>query len=151
MMKNKISKKHPGGRPPKFKNVEELEIEIDEYFASCWTQKIDASGNPMFLRDKTGKKTNKKIMVQFEPYIISGLAVTLGMTRETLLQYERKDEFSDTIKRAKQRCEAYAEASLFIGRNPVGAIFNLKNNYGWRDKAETEHSGSLIWREEQPK
>jgi hypothetical protein len=24
---------------------------------------------------------------------------------------------------------------------PTGVIFNLKNNYGWRDKNETEHTG----------
>jgi len=26
---------------------------------------------------------------------------------------------------------------------PVGAIFNLKNNFGWKDKTEQEHSGGI--------
>ena len=35
-------------------------------------------------------------------------------------------------------CQQYAEESLFIGKNPTGAIFNLKNNYEWKDKNETD-------------
>ena len=143
--------KHFRGRPPKFNNVEDLQVKIDEYFASCWTQKIDSSGNPLFLRNRRGLKTNTPINVQTQPYTITGLAVFLGIESDTLLNYQAKDEFFGTIKRAKQRCEAYAEAQLFIGRNVAGAIFNLKNNYGWKDKIETEHSGNLVWREEPPK
>lgn len=142
--------KHPGGRPPKYTTVPELEKVIDDYFLLCWTQKLDMFGNKIFEKEK-GKKTEIPVMVQYKPYTISGLARTLGMTRETLSQYEKKDKFSDTIKRAKQMCEQYAEESLFIGKNPTGAIFNLKNNYGWKDKTETEHSGNLVWREEPPK
>ncbi len=150
-MKSTSGKKHPGGRPPKFKSIEELQTRIDKYFASCWTQKRDKFGNPIYEKDKRGRKTNKKVLVQSIPYTIAGLATTLDMTRQSILNYERQDEFFDTIKRAKQRCEAYAEESLFIGKNPVGAIFNLKNNYGWRDKFENEHSGNVTWIETPPK
>ena len=40
-------------------------------------------------------------------------------------------------------CHNYAENSLYSGKNVVGAIFNLKNNYNWKDKNETEltHKG----------
>lgn len=143
--------KHPGGRPPKYKTVPELENLIEAYFQSCWKQKIDMFGNPIFVKDKRGKKTEEKVMYQFKPYTITGLALAIGTTRETLIDYEKKDKFSDTIKRAKQMCQGYAEESLYIGKNPTGAIFNLKNNYGWKDKTETEHSGNLTWREEPPK
>jgi hypothetical protein len=133
---NKVAKE---GRPLKFKSVKELQAKIDEYFKSCWKQKIDMFGNPVFLKDKSGKKTEEKVMVQFKPYTITGLAVFLDTTRETLLDYEAKDKFSDTIKRAKETCQAYAEESLFIGKNPTGPIFNLKNNYGrWKDKSEVD-------------
>lgn len=149
---NKTSgKKHSRGRPPKFKSVDELEVKIEAYFNSCWTQKIDHSGNPLYLRNRKGLKTNTPINIQTQPYTITGLAVFLGVDRDTLMNYQAKSEFFGTIKRAKQRCEAYAEEQLFIGKNVVGAIFNLKNNYGWKDKVETEHSGNLNWREEPPK
>lgn len=152
-VKKKISIYHPKimGRPPKYKTVEELEKLIDKYFLSCWEQKIDMFGNPIFMKDKKGKKTNKKVMIQKEPYTITDLAIALGTTRETLIDYEKKDDFSDTIKRAKEMCQGYAERQLFIGKNPTGAIFNLKNNYGFKDKTEQEHSGNLTWVEQPPK
>ena len=139
------------GRPLKYKTVEELERLMDKYFLSCWKQKIDMFGNPIFVKDSRGKKTKTKVMVQSEPYTITDLATAIGMNRQMLIEYEKKDEFGDTIKRAKQLCHGYAERQLFIGKNPTGAIFNLKNNYGWRDKVETEHSGNLTWTEEPPK
>lgn len=136
--------KHAGGRPLKFETPEALQEVIDKYFDSCWTQKMDMFGNPIFEKDENGKKTDNKVMIQTQPYTISGLGVAIGLSRQGILEYEHKDQFSDTIKRAKERCEAYAESSLFIGKNPAGAIFNLKNNYeSWRDKTEVEQSGGL--------
>lgn len=107
-----MSEKNKVGRPPKFSSVEELEEKIEKYFKDC---------------DEKG-----------DPYTMTGLALALDTTRETLLDYKDKDEYSYSIKRAKTRCEAYAERHLFNGKNGVvGAIFNLKNNYSrWVDKQE---------------
>lgn len=144
-------KKRRVGRPQKYETVEELEKLINKYFKSCWHQKYDSKGIPQFIKDVNGKRTKKKLMVQFKPYTITGLAIALDTTRDVLIDYEAKDQFSNTIKRAKQMCHNYAEEYLYVGKNPAGAIFNLKNNYGWKEKAETEHSGSVVWREEPPK
>ena len=132
--------KNKGGRPLKFKTVEELQTKIDEYFKSCWRQKLDMFGNPIFIKNAKGKKTDQAVFEQFRPYTITGLAVALDTTRETLLDYEDKKRFSYTIKKAKEICQQYAEDYLFVGKNPTGAIFNLKNNYGWADKTETDHT-----------
>jgi len=80
------------------------------------------------------------------PFIIVGLARALGTNRQTLLDYEKEEKsslseeeskcISDTIKESKLRCEEYAEEALFIGKNVIGPIFNLKNNYKWKDKTE---------------
>lgn len=104
----------PAGRPLKFKSVKEVEEKIEAYFKDC---RINA-----------------------EPYTITGLAIALDTTRETLLDYQNKDEYSDTIKTAKLKCQNYAEKHLYTGKNVVGAIFNLKNNYGWRDQKEIDHT-----------
>ena len=39
----------------------------------------------------------------------------------------------------------HATYSWVIGKNPTGAIFNLKNNYAWKDKTEVDskHTGNL--------
>ncbi len=65
-------------------------------------------------------------------------------TRDLLIDYTDKDEFSDTIKKAKARVEAFNEQRLF-GNNVTGVIFNLKNNFGWKDKTEVDQnmSGAL--------
>lgn len=101
------------GRPLKFNSAEEMQTAINQYFAKC-----DAEDRP---------------------YTVSGLAVALDTTRRTLLDYEEKDEYSHTIKKAKAKIEAYNEEMLYNKNIPTtGVIFNLKNNYGWKDKQEIE-------------
>ena len=65
------------GRPLKFKTVKELSDKCDEYF-----------------------KITKK-----EEWTITGLAIHLDTFRKVLCEYELKDDFSNTIKKAKQRVE----------------------------------------------
>ena len=109
--------KHPGGRPPKYRNPEEMQVIIDRYFAEC-----------------AGNKT---------PVTMAGLAYALGMTTRALLEYAKKDKFLPTIKEARQFVESSVETLLLSGNHAAGAIFWLKNNAGWKDKVETEHSGTL--------
>lgn len=123
--------KKKGGRPLKFNSPKKLEKEIEKYFKSCWRQKINKFGDPIFLRDKDGKQTKKATLEQFRPYTVVGLAVFLGCDRHLLTNYEAKDRFSTTIKRAKRRILAYTEERLYIQSNVRGVIFNLKNNWGW--------------------
>jgi len=133
------------GRPLKFKSAAELQQKIDEYFDSCyeevWTEKIET--------DKKGKVISKEWVpvldrhgnikkVLVKPFTITGLALALNTTRETLLDYEDKEGFSDTIKKAKEIIHNYVEEQLMIRDKPTGVIFNLKNNYGWKDKSEQE-------------
>jgi len=119
------------GRPLKFKTVEELQKKIDAYFDSCWEEREEKDGNGDVF---------KRYKVQITPYTITGLALALDTTRETLMDYEEKDGYSDTIKMAKLRCQNFAEQQLFTGKNAAGPIFALKN-YGWRDKIENELTG----------
>jgi hypothetical protein len=103
-----MSIKNKGGRPLKFKSPEELQQKIDEFF------------------DKT------PLLEQ----TVTGLALHLDTFRDVLCDYQEKDEFSNTIKRAKLRIEhAYEKRGMEKG----GAfdIFRLKN-MGWVDKHETD-------------
>ena len=76
------------------------------------------------------------------PPLISGLAYALDMNTESLRRYESNEVFYATVKKAKQRVEMALEKRLHANA-PVGAIFSLKNNFGWKDKTETEHSGNV--------
>lgn len=74
------------------------------------------------------------------PILITGLALALGIcSRETLIQYGNRSEFTDTVKELKMVCENFAESRIYAN-NPTGAIFALKN-YGWTDKTQQELSG----------
>jgi hypothetical protein len=135
---------HPGGRPLKFKSVEELQEKIDAYFVDCdphaeqyevYEYQKDLDGKDM--RDEEMMLVKKWHITPQIPYTITGLALALDTTRETLLDYEERDEFSDTIKKAKMKCQNYTELQLFKN-NATGPIFSLKNNYNWRDKTEQD-------------
>lgn len=137
--------KNKGGRPLKFKSPNELQQKIDEYFESCFEDLIvrDRYGKPIV--DPTTKLPVTE-RLQVRAWTITGLAVHLGVSRQTLLEYEgevegrvKKDpRFADAIKRAKNKIEAFTEEKLFEPKIATGVIFNLKNNYKWHDKQEVE-------------
>lgn len=107
--------KNKGGRPLLFKSVKELETKINSYF-----------------EDENNK-----------PYTITDLAVWLDCDRKTLTNYEERDKFFPTIKRAKTRIEAGIEKGALLGLyNPTFSIFNMKNNFGWQDKQEIDTSST---------
>ena len=109
------------GRPPKYKKPEEMQKVIDEYFESV-TWEVE------------GRKICKPT--------VEGLAYALDLSRMGLLKYEGKKDFVYTIKRAKQRIAIALENNLW-GNSVTGTIFNLKNNFGWKDKQEVEQSGTV--------
>ncbi|MDD5353279.1 MAG: terminase small subunit [Candidatus Omnitrophica bacterium] len=122
--------KHAGGRPLKFKTPKELEKKIDAYFDSCFRPLINPKTNEI-VKDKNGNE----IIAQYKPFTISGLAYALGTNRMTLLNYENKEEFSEIVTRAKERCEVYAEESLYDRDKWQGARFVLTNGFqGWETK-----------------
>lgn len=97
------------GRPLKFNTPEELQEQIDQYFNE----------------------------VPREEWTITGLALALDTDRITLIRYEDRPEFSNTVKRAKSMVENSYEIDL-KKNGRVGTIFALKN-FGWTDKQEVVH------------
>jgi len=93
-----------------------------------------------------------KIEEYFEEYgsnkqTRSGLAVYLGITTETLRNYEKSEDpkMADIIKWAITRIEEGLELDLRNlprGGNPTGTIFMLKNIAGWKDNQDVEVKGS---------
>lgn len=113
---------NPRGRPLKFKTLKSLQTKIDAYFKSCKPNKQNPQG---------------------EPLTITGLALALDTSRETLLNYEGREEFFDAIKRAKLRVENFAEKQLFTSKSPTGPIFALKN-FDWKDHATIAPGNGVI-------
>lgn len=112
------------GRPAKYEKPEDMQKIIEDYFKEC---------------SSTG-----------EVPTVTGLAYVLDMNRQDLLNYEKcfecdrlkqyddsvRQGFVDTIKEAKRFIESRYEQALFQQGKTVGAIFTLKNNYGYVDKTE---------------
>lgn len=79
---------------------------------------------------------------------ISGLCYSLGFVdRGALAEYEKKPEFSRTVKGARIRVEQALEEHLYGGQ-VTGVIFNLKNNFGWKDKTEVDARHGFMTQEE---
>lgn len=117
------------GRPPKYKNVEEIEDKIEQYFSACEGEPLlDDEGNQVI--NKYGYPCWIKAP---KPPTVTGLALALGFTsRLDLLRYQGKKEFCNTITRAKSCVEEYAESRLFDRDGSNGAQFSLRNNFkGW--------------------
>lgn len=92
----------------KFKSVKALQEKIDAYF------------NETPLHEQT----------------ITGMALFLDTTRETLCDYQVKDKYSDIIKKAKLRVEHACEL-VGVERGRPFDIFRLKQ-LGWTDKQEND-------------
>ena len=123
------------GRPPKYEHKEEIEGLIEEYFKKCEGENLkDEEGEVIF--DKFGNP----VIVGARPPTVTGLALALGFsTRLSLLNYQGKKEFMNTITRAKSMVEAYAEERLFDKDGSNGARFSLINNFrGWTEKPQTD-------------
>lgn len=136
-----MSLKNNVGRSLIFTNPEDLQHAVNKYFEDCDNHVIE-------VMNKAGELVR---VVEPDPYTMSGLANALKMNRNTLIEYgkgnyksvddETNQAFIEIIRDARARVEEYAERSLYILRNPAGAIFNLKNNFGWVDRQEISSSG----------
>lgn len=123
------------GAPPKYKSVKEMQKAIDKYFEDCKGEVLtDADGD--IVCDKYGCP----VIVGARPLTVTGLALALGFaSRQALLNYQAKEEFNDTITRAKTRIEQYAEERLFDKDGANGAKFSLANNFsGWAEKQQID-------------
>lgn len=108
-------------RPVKYKAVEELKAICDHYI----------------------QQQDEKAMVrgwELPIYTMSGLARHLGLCRQSLINYSEKDEFLDTIKEFREVVHENVEERLMSGVAQTGAIFNLKNNFDWKDKSEIDQN-----------
>ncbi len=130
---------HAGGRPPEFKDVKELSDLIDKYFRTITITRVREADWIPVLNDQ--KEQIRDVEYTEIPSIL-WLCEYLDIHRKTLLEYEVKEEFSNTIKKAKQKIEKYNADQLMRSTQVTGIIFNLKNNFDWKDKSEVDQNNS---------
>lgn len=145
---------------PKYDTAKKLARAIEDYFASISrtvtvtelvpTGEYTQKGMPVMAPQKVTNDNGDEIRrVEFcSPPSITDLCLHLGITRETWRTYCDPDihpEFSDTTTRTRARIEAYLERELLTREKSVqGIIFNLQNNYGWKEKKEVELGSGAV-------
>jgi len=109
----------PAGRPRLYSSPEEMQEKLNDYYADCE------------LREA--------------PLTIPGMAYFLGFEdRHSISEYANFPEFTATIKKARMKVEQQRVENLVSGKGSTpGQIFDLKNNFDYKDKQETEFSGAI--------
>ena len=120
------------GRHLKYKTTEELQSAINYYFRRC-------DSNQEEFISKDGETFTKTVPV---PYTVEGICEVLGITRQTLLNYEKAEGyevFFDTIEKAKAKVLTNTMERALSGKNnPAVDIFSLVNNYGYKNANHKE-------------
>lgn len=94
-----------------------------------------AGGRPIKFESAQALQTAVNQYLSHDRITLAGLALYLGIDRQTLYNYAERDEFFDIIKKAREAVEAKYEERLIYESQPTGVIFALKN-MGWKDKKE---------------
>ena len=151
------------GRPRKY-SAGTFQKECENYFNSISYKKPKMRGEPVFdeegfpVLDDFGHQkiqfkpvitaNGKQAMdtVWTEPPSLTALCLYLGIDRATFSRYgtydpehpEESEKFCNTVTRARGRVEAYLESRLEDKSAARGAIFNLQQNFGWKERKEVE-------------
>ncbi|MGI5987736.1 MAG: terminase small subunit [Dysosmobacter sp.] len=126
----------PAGRPKKY-TARTLEKAVNRYFKSisCTRDAMDEFGEK--IKNDDGEPIQYTAYVR--PPSISALCLYLGIEKRTWANYAEQDDMAPVVEKTKARVEAYLEEQLTIREKGVqGIIFNLQNNYGWKQKQEVE-------------
>ncbi|ELE4934480.1 hypothetical protein RC896_001765 [Campylobacter coli] len=89
-----------------------------------------------YFNERVVLKETKESVI-FAPKTKVGLAVYLGITIQTLNEWEKDKDFGEIVSQAKQKCEMDILNHSLIGTyTPSVSMFLLKNQHGYVDKQE---------------
>lgn len=120
------------GRPKKY-TAKAFRDAVEAWFRSITVEAYDEAvlnldGEPILRRTYA------------KPPTISGLCLALGIDRSTWQNYadpEKNPKHAPICEDVRLRIEAYLEEQLLTREKSLqGIIFNLQNNYGWRERHE---------------
>ena len=130
-----------------------LQEAVEKYFRSISREVTLKEKKPTGKKDKMGHEIYEEVeiinglgepMVVTEylvPPTVGGLSDFLGIHRDTWNDYcnhEKHPEFSDTTTYAQGRIHAYLELEMLTrqGKDLKGVLFNLENNFGYKERME---------------
>ena len=149
---NQYALGNEGGRPLRFPTVESLAVRISDYFNTITITKAvfssiavgkDADGKEIY--DSVPRLNNAGKQIMDTEYLeipsILSMCLFMDINRDTLMEYSLREEYSATIQKAKAKVEAYLADQLHRPTQVAGIIFNLKNNFAWKDTQSVEYTG----------
>ena len=127
-----------------------LEKAVRRYFASISRIVTVTERKPTGEKDDKGHEIYQDVPVinslgeemkelqYLTPPTVGGLSDFLGIHRDTWNSYCHKPEYSDTTTYAQGRMHAYLERESLTrqGKDLKGVLFNLENNYGYKERLE---------------
>lgn len=139
--------------PRKYKSPKKFDEAVERYFLSITRQVTVTEQKATENRDDKGHVIYEAVPVinslgeevRVTEYIVPpsvyGLYTYLGISESTWNNYcdaSKHPEFLGTIARARGRMRAWNEMQLLTrsGKDLKGIIFNLENNYGYRERME---------------
>lgn len=103
--------------------------ESNRYFKYCDTSIIDK-----WIAGKISK-----------PKTLSWLCLWLWVSKDYISEKAKDETYSETIKEIRMNVENCIEEWILTWLyNPTSGIFNLKNNFDWKDKIETDNTTKTI-------
>lgn len=140
------------GAPKKYDEAT-LARAVKRYFKSITREVVLTEKKPTGKKDKMGHMIYEDVVVlnalgkpvKLTEYLIppsvGGLSEFLGIHRDTWNDYcnhEKHPEFSDTTTYAQGRIHAYLERESLTrqGKDLKGVLFNLENNFGYKERHE---------------
>ena len=140
------------GAPKKY-TARTLKKAVEEYFKSITREVVMTENKPTGEKDKMGHMIyetveivnslgEKMVITEYlVPPTVGGLSDYLGIHRDTWNDYcnhEKHPEFSDTTTYAQGRIHAYLEREMLTrqGKDLKGVLFNLENNFGYKERHE---------------
>lgn len=137
-----------------------LKKAVERYFASITrivpltepydTGEKDKMGHAIYAQRPVTNTLGEQVEITeyLVPPSVGGLCEHLGIHRATWANYcdrEKNPEMFDTTTQAQGRMRAWNEQQLLTrsGKDIKGIIFNLENNYGYREKQSVEITGGV--------
>ena len=135
----------------RFNSPQHMQALCDEYFASC---------DGVLYNPKTGKpyldRNGEPVIGQIKPYTVTGLALWLDLTTESMKEYEKGmlddygydideiNQYSFILRKARMRIEEYAETRLYDRDGYNGSKFVLDCAFNWNTRKEIAEIDSMI-------
>lgn len=141
-----VETKHPGGRPSDFSQV--VLVKTQKYIDSCKDEEYRV------VKSDGAQSTSYENKIRVNLPTIEGLALYLGIARDTVYEWEKEHkEFSDIIGVLRsQQANMLINNGLSGNYNPtIAKVLLSKHGYVEKQEVDNTHKGSVSFINDMPR